>query len=168
MEVDGTPAAAWYGWRVGGTYAYYNAGFDPSHSNLRPGMVLMAAVIHAALEEGAAEFDFLLGNEAYKHRFADGNREVSDITLVKRAHPAAAVARAEQAARRVARRSCRHPCASRTRAARTSLRLRRPASLAGPSARIATLMSSLSGTKVTVAGAGEFIGPHGFRLHASP
>ncbi len=103
MEVDGTPAAAWYGWRVGGTYAYYNAGFDPSHSNLRPGMVLMAAVIHAALEEGAAEFDFLLGNEAYKHRFADGNREVSDITLVKRAHPAAAVARAEQAARRVAR-----------------------------------------------------------------
>ena len=28
-------------------------------------------------------------------------------------------------------------------------------------------MSSLSGTKVTVAGAGEFIGPHGFRLHAN-
>ena len=26
MEVDRTPAAAWYGWRVGGTYAYYNAG----------------------------------------------------------------------------------------------------------------------------------------------
>lgn len=103
MEVDGVPVAAWYGWRLGGTYAYYNAGFDPDHGKLRPGLVLMAHVIRSALSEGATEFDFLLGDEAYKSRFANESREVSDVTLVRKAHPAALLAAGEYGARRVAR-----------------------------------------------------------------
>ena len=104
LEVDDRPIAAWYGWRLGGTYAYYNAGFDPEHAKLRPGLVLMAAVIRSALDEGASEFDLLLGDEAYKHRFTDQSRTVSDVTLVRRFHPAALMAAAEHGARRLARR----------------------------------------------------------------
>jgi CelD/BcsL family acetyltransferase involved in cellulose biosynthesis len=105
LELDDQPIAAWYGWRLGDSYAYYNAGFDPEHTKLRPGLVLMAAVIRSALDEGAREFDFLLGDEAYKHRFADQSRTVSDVTLARSGHPAAFMAAAEHGARRLARRA---------------------------------------------------------------
>jgi CelD/BcsL family acetyltransferase involved in cellulose biosynthesis len=104
LELDGRPAAAWYGWRLGGRYSYYNSGLDPSYSSLRLGWVLLAAVIESAFDEGASEFDFLLGNESYKYRFADDERTVSDVTIARALpHPAAAWASAEFAARRAFR-----------------------------------------------------------------
>ena len=66
LELDGLPAAAWYGWRLGERYSYYNSGFDPAFAALSPGLVLISAVIESAFQEGAAEFDFLLGGESYK------------------------------------------------------------------------------------------------------
>lgn len=105
LELEGRPAAAWYGWRLGDRYSYYNSGLDPSFSSLRPGLVLLAAVIESAFEEGAAEFDFLLGDEAYKYRFAEAERTVSDVAIARALpHPAAAVSGAEFAARRIFRR----------------------------------------------------------------
>jgi CelD/BcsL family acetyltransferase involved in cellulose biosynthesis len=90
---------------VGDRYAFFNSGFDPDLSRLRPGVLMQAAVIEAAFEEGAAEFDLLLGDESYKQRFADGSRTVSDV-VVSRAppHPAWLAASGEHVARNVGRR----------------------------------------------------------------
>jgi CelD/BcsL family acetyltransferase involved in cellulose biosynthesis len=104
LELDGSPAAAWYGWRLGDRYSYYNSGFDPSFSALSPGLVLISAVIESAFEEGASEFDFLLGEESYKYRFAERERTVSDVTLARAMpHPASFVTATEYAARRAGR-----------------------------------------------------------------
>ena len=70
LEVDGVPVAAWYGWRVGERYAYYQAGFDPAWARHSVGFLLMAETIREAIAEGAAEYDLLLGDEPFKLRFA--------------------------------------------------------------------------------------------------
>jgi CelD/BcsL family acetyltransferase involved in cellulose biosynthesis len=89
LELDEEPVASWYGWRLGDRYSFYNGGFDPAHSKLSPGMVLLARVLESAFEEGARTFDFLLGDESYKSRFADETRPVHDVTLARvLPHPA--------------------------------------------------------------------------------
>ena len=104
LELDGHPAAAWYGWRLGDRYSYYNSGFDPEFASLSPGLVLISAVIESAFEEGAGEFDFLLGQESYKYRFADRERTVSDVSLAPALpHPAGIRVAAEHGARRLVR-----------------------------------------------------------------
>jgi CelD/BcsL family acetyltransferase involved in cellulose biosynthesis len=126
LEVDGEPIAAWYGWRLGDRYAYYNSGFDPEHSALRPGLLLLAGVIRAALEEGAGEFDFLLGDESYKFRFAEDSRTVHNATVARAWHPAALAAGAEAAARGLGRR-----LPERVRRAGAVTRLARRATMGG-------------------------------------
>ncbi|HEX5224269.1 MAG TPA: GNAT family N-acetyltransferase [Solirubrobacteraceae bacterium] len=81
LEVDGAPAAAWYGWRIGSRYAYYQAGFDPRFSSLAVGFVLMVHTVRAALEEAASTYDMLLGDEPYKARFCNDSRDVRTVTL---------------------------------------------------------------------------------------
>jgi CelD/BcsL family acetyltransferase involved in cellulose biosynthesis len=104
LELDGRAVAAWYGWRLGERYAFYNGGFDPELSKLSPGLVLLARVIEAAFEEGAQSFDFLLGDESYKSRFADGARSAVDVTLAPRIpHPTGVAIAARQGAVRTAR-----------------------------------------------------------------
>jgi CelD/BcsL family acetyltransferase involved in cellulose biosynthesis len=104
LEFDGRPVATLYAWRLGDRYSYYNSGFDPDESKLSPGLVLLSAVIEAALDEGAAVFDFLLGDERYKFRFAERSETVSDIALTRALpHPAAVVTGTEHAMRRVGR-----------------------------------------------------------------
>jgi CelD/BcsL family acetyltransferase involved in cellulose biosynthesis len=126
LEVNGEAIAAWYGWRLGGRYAYYNSGFDPERSDLRPGLILLAGVIRAALEEGADEFDFLLGDEAYKFRFAERSRTVHNATVARTWHPALLVTGAEAGARGLGRR-----LPERVRRAGAVTRLARRASLGG-------------------------------------
>jgi CelD/BcsL family acetyltransferase involved in cellulose biosynthesis len=84
LEVDGEPAAAWYGWHIGGRYAYYLAGFSPRWAGSSVGFLLLAHTVRSAFEEGAASYDFLLGAETYKSRFSDGQREVRTIALGRR------------------------------------------------------------------------------------
>ena len=52
-----------------GSIGLYNSGFDPTHAKLAPGIVLLASVIHDAIDRGVPEFDFLRGEEPYKYAF---------------------------------------------------------------------------------------------------
>jgi CelD/BcsL family acetyltransferase involved in cellulose biosynthesis/aminoglycoside phosphotransferase (APT) family kinase protein len=104
LEVEGTAAAAWYGWRLGDRYLYYQAGFDPVWSRHSPGLLLLAHTIKSALEEGAAEYDMLLGDEAFKSRFATASRTAQTLVLTRPLHPARAVVALDVALRRLARR----------------------------------------------------------------
>ena len=67
-------AAAYYGF-VHGRRAYaYLGGFDPTFSEESPGSILTGHAIAEALREGAAEFDFLRGREAYKYSWGAADR----------------------------------------------------------------------------------------------
>jgi CelD/BcsL family acetyltransferase involved in cellulose biosynthesis len=102
LEADGKPVAAWLGWRLGGRFAYYQAGFDPDWSKQGVGFVLLAETIRAAAAEGAREYDMLLGDEAFKLRFADASREVCTVLVAPRLHPVRLLATSEIALRRMA------------------------------------------------------------------
>jgi CelD/BcsL family acetyltransferase involved in cellulose biosynthesis len=76
-EVDGSPVAAWYGFRYGGTEAYYQAGRDPAWERDAVGFVLLAHTIREALTDGVEAYRFLRGGEAYKWRFADADERLT-------------------------------------------------------------------------------------------
>jgi CelD/BcsL family acetyltransferase involved in cellulose biosynthesis len=104
LEVDGRAAAALLGWRVGFRYSYYLAGFDAEYSDQSPGLLLLARTVESAMEEGASEYDFLLGNEEYKSRFANASREVETEILGPPRSAHLAVVRLDRTLRRVGRR----------------------------------------------------------------
>ena len=103
LEIDGEPVAGWYGWRVGYRFAYYQAGFDPAWTERSVGMLLFAESIRAAADEGAGEYDMLLGDEPFKARFADGARPVCTAVIAPRLRPSRLLAIAEARMRRTAR-----------------------------------------------------------------
>ncbi|MGH2926032.1 MAG: GNAT family N-acetyltransferase [Solirubrobacterales bacterium] len=84
LEVDAVAVAGWYGWRVGDRFSYYQAGFDPSWSRHSVGFLLLAETVREAFAEGAAEYDLLLGDEAFKARFATGKRLGRSVLLAPR------------------------------------------------------------------------------------
>ena len=81
LELDGAPAAAFLGFRFGGAELYYQLGRDPAFDKLAVGRVLIAHTIRAALEDGAAEYRFLRGDEPYKDRFADYDPGLETVVL---------------------------------------------------------------------------------------
>lgn len=80
-ELDGRPAAAWYGFRYGDVEWYYQAGRDPRYDRLSIGFVLLAHTIRAALDDGVDEYRLLRGDEPYKLRFANDDAPVETVVL---------------------------------------------------------------------------------------
>lgn len=81
LELDGTPAAAWYGFRFAGVESYYQAGRDPRRSNDSIGFVLLAHSIREAAADGMREYRFLRGGEAFKLRFGDEGGGLETLAL---------------------------------------------------------------------------------------
>jgi CelD/BcsL family acetyltransferase involved in cellulose biosynthesis len=94
LELDGRPAAAWYGFRFSGAELYYQAGRDPAWARGSVGFVLLAHSIRAASGDGMAEYRFLEGSEGYKYRFADVDEGLETIAIPRGARGRAAVAAA--------------------------------------------------------------------------
>lgn len=104
LNVDGTPVAGWYGWRVGERFAYYQAGLDPAYAAHSAGFVLLGRTLEEAFAEGAGEYDFLRGDEGYKSRFTGTARQASTWVVAPRLHPVRGVLSALLAGRAAARR----------------------------------------------------------------
>lgn len=102
LEVDGRPAAAWYGFRFAGAELYYQFGRDPDFDHLSVGFVLLVHTILAALEDGCVEYRFLRGDEDFKFRFAteDPGLETVVVGATARGRAAVAVAARADGARR--------------------------------------------------------------------
>jgi len=81
LELDGRPVASWHGFRVGGVASYYQAGRDPAYERLSVGFVLMAHSIRSAIAEGAAEYRFGRGDEAFKSRFTEEDPGLETVAL---------------------------------------------------------------------------------------
>lgn len=87
MEAEGHPIAAFLGWRIGGRFASYQGGFDPAWSKEGVGFATEALVLRSAIEEGAEEYDFLLGAEQWKRRFTDEARSIQTAALPRAGRP---------------------------------------------------------------------------------
>jgi CelD/BcsL family acetyltransferase involved in cellulose biosynthesis len=81
LELDGRPAAAWYGFRFAGVESYYQAGRVTSFSDDSVGFVLLAHSIREAAEDGMQEYRLLRGAEGFKLRFADADPGVETFAL---------------------------------------------------------------------------------------
>ncbi len=72
-ELDGKPAAAWYGWRFAGVDWHYQSGRDPAFDDLSVGTALLVHTLREAFGDGMEAYNFLAGAEGYKMHFADEN-----------------------------------------------------------------------------------------------
>jgi CelD/BcsL family acetyltransferase involved in cellulose biosynthesis len=86
-EVDGEPAASWYGWRIGDRYCYSLSGLSKEYESAALGTVLLAHTIEQAAAEGASVYDLMWGDEGYKKRFETDRREAATWVLGRRRHP---------------------------------------------------------------------------------
>jgi CelD/BcsL family acetyltransferase involved in cellulose biosynthesis len=83
LELDGEPAAAWYGFRYAQRESYYQSGRDPRLEADSVGFVLQAHTIREAAQDGMLEYRFLRGGEAYKDRFADGDAPLDTVLTAR-------------------------------------------------------------------------------------
>ena len=70
LRLDGKLVAAHFGFVHAGRYTWYKPSYDVSISKLSPGEVLLKRMLEAARCEEIGVFDFTIGNEAFKLRFA--------------------------------------------------------------------------------------------------
>ena len=63
---------------------YYNAGVDPEHRTLSPGVLMVEGLVRRALETGRTRLDFLRGNEGYKYEWGAVDEPIQRL-LVRRA-----------------------------------------------------------------------------------
>ncbi len=74
LRIAGKTVAVYYGF-VHRKRAYaYLMGFDPDYAFESPGVALLAHAMEEAIREGACEFHFLRGDEAYKYKWGVENR----------------------------------------------------------------------------------------------
>jgi CelD/BcsL family acetyltransferase involved in cellulose biosynthesis len=70
VDWNGQPIAFHFGFCYGGSYLWYKPSFDIAWARRSPGEVLLRQLFCAAMAEGAHTFDFGLGDEPFKRRFA--------------------------------------------------------------------------------------------------
>ena len=83
LDVDGEPAAAWYGFAWLDTVYFYQSGRDPRWDRESVGLVLMGAMIRRAIERGYRRFDFLRGEDPYKRQWTETERVAEEITIFR-------------------------------------------------------------------------------------
>lgn len=81
VRLTGMPVSAFYGFCYKRRFYFYQSGFDPAYDKYSVGLVTMAFAIQRAIEEGAEEFDFLHGDEAYKFHWARDVRELCRMEI---------------------------------------------------------------------------------------
>lgn len=81
LTLNGHPAGAFYGFRYGDHYMFYQSGFDEAFSGQSIGLVTIGLTIKEAIEEGAAEYDFLHGDESYKFLWTGETRALFRMEL---------------------------------------------------------------------------------------
>jgi CelD/BcsL family acetyltransferase involved in cellulose biosynthesis len=74
LECGGQPAAYHFGFEFGGRLYWYKPCFDPALARQSPGTVLLWYLISDCRQRGLEEFDFTVGAEAFKYRYASSER----------------------------------------------------------------------------------------------
>jgi hypothetical protein len=66
-----TPIAFHLGFEYGARFIWYKPAFSALHAKRSPGEVLLKFLLEDAVARGLAEFDFTVGNDTFKYRFAN-------------------------------------------------------------------------------------------------
>ena len=82
-ELDGRPAAAWYGLRYAGDEWFYQSGRDPALERTGVGFVLLAHTVREAADDGVGHYRLLRGDEPYKWRWATGDDPVETVEIAR-------------------------------------------------------------------------------------
>jgi CelD/BcsL family acetyltransferase involved in cellulose biosynthesis len=84
LQIQDSPMAVYYGFMANHTAYAYLTGFDPDYAELSPGTQIVGHAIEEAVREGAREFHFLRGGEAYKYGWGAVDRPNTARTLTRR------------------------------------------------------------------------------------
>jgi CelD/BcsL family acetyltransferase involved in cellulose biosynthesis len=84
IELDGSAIASQLCLAAGGEVVYWNGGFDPKASDLKPGFLALAAAVEDGFARGERRFDLGGGAQPYKLRLADGDHPIAWRTLFPR------------------------------------------------------------------------------------
>jgi CelD/BcsL family acetyltransferase involved in cellulose biosynthesis len=91
LLANGEPVAVSYGVIRENRLFYYQGGRATEvPKGVRPGIVLHAYAIQAAIEAGRLEYDFLAGDARYKRQLATGERPLLEIRVTRPSLPEAA------------------------------------------------------------------------------
>lgn len=82
-ELDGRPAAAWYGFRYANAESFYQQGRDPALDHTSVGFVLTVHALREAIRDGMREYRFLVGGEGYKSRFATRDAGLDSVAIAR-------------------------------------------------------------------------------------
>jgi CelD/BcsL family acetyltransferase involved in cellulose biosynthesis len=85
LSMEGQVVAVYYGFHHGDRDYAYLSGFDPTFEFESPGTLIMAHAMAEAIREGAREFHFLRGREAYKYSWGALDRWNHRRTIVRNA-----------------------------------------------------------------------------------
>ena len=80
-DIDGRPAAAWFGFRFAEIDWFYIPGRDPAFDSTRIGFVLLAHTLREAFQDGVRQYRFLLGDEPFKHRLMTRDPGVETLAV---------------------------------------------------------------------------------------
>jgi CelD/BcsL family acetyltransferase involved in cellulose biosynthesis len=75
LSIGEEDIAALYCFHFEDTVTFYQSGFDLNWKNYGPGRQIMAHAIAKSIADGAREFDFLRGDEAYKSSWTSDSRD---------------------------------------------------------------------------------------------
>lgn len=105
LEVQGRPAAYHFGFQYAGRFTYYVPAFDIRLADDGPGEVMLRNLLQYAHGQQLREFDFTVGDERYKSRFATHVRRTFTMYLYRHPYrPYSAAQRMARAVRDAARR----------------------------------------------------------------
>ena len=83
LDLDGRPAAAWYGFVSGDTVYFYQCGRDPRWERESVGLVLVSLMIQRAIERGYRAFNFLRGGDTYKQQWTPSRRMTGEAVIFR-------------------------------------------------------------------------------------
>ena len=83
LKSQGSPIAFHFGFVNDRTLLYYKPSFETDVASYSPGKVLLKELLEYALAHGYQEFDFSLGQEAYKMDFANRMKKNCSFKIVK-------------------------------------------------------------------------------------
>jgi CelD/BcsL family acetyltransferase involved in cellulose biosynthesis len=82
LTLDREPIAWAYGFRFHGSWFYYQPAFESRFSQYNPGLCLLGRIIRDACDDPSIQrVELGLGDEEYKHRFANAFCETSYVTV---------------------------------------------------------------------------------------
>jgi CelD/BcsL family acetyltransferase involved in cellulose biosynthesis len=108
-DLNGRPAAVWYGFRFGNSDWSFQSGRDPEFDRWSVGWVLTVHAVREAVTDGMGCYRFLLGEESYKARFATADSGLDSFVIPRtaRGHAGYFATRARRKIAHLARRARR-------------------------------------------------------------